>query len=75
MATQSRPPNTAAVKSSTQPMSTSNIATMDSLEEISDWLGAFGERLRIAHEGERHHVTALVQKLEARYRQRRDELA
>jgi len=56
-------------------MSTSNIATMDSLEEISDWLGAFGERLRIAHEGERHHVTALVQKLEARYRQRRDELA
>ncbi|TMC54288.1 MAG: hypothetical protein E6J20_04255 [Chloroflexi bacterium] len=63
------------MKSSTQSMPASYVATMNSLEEISDSLGAFRERLRVAQESERLHVGAVVQKLEARYRQRRDELA
>ncbi len=49
--------------------------TMHSLDEICAWIGTFQERLRIAHETERPGLAARVKELEARYRQRRAELA
>ena len=48
---------------------------IDGLEEISAWLGTFRERLRVAREGEREEVAAVVHQLEARYQLRRAELA
>jgi hypothetical protein len=51
------------------------VPALDSLEEISTWLGTFRERLRQAGADERPGVAALVQELEARYRVRRAELS
>jgi len=51
------------------------VAAIDSLEEISDWLGTFRERLRVAHASEAPEVALVVQKLEARYQIRRVELS
>ena len=48
---------------------------LDTLEEISEWLSTYRERLRIAHEGERLQLTEAVRRLEARYQRRRAELA
>jgi hypothetical protein len=48
---------------------------MESLEEISQWLGTFRERLRIARARERELIAGVVQKLEARHKQRRAELS
>ena len=51
------------------------IASMDNLDEIVGWLGTFRERLRLAHDSDRAEYEAVLQHLEARYRERRAELA
>jgi hypothetical protein len=51
------------------------VPAIDSLEEISGWLGTFRERLRLARNEDRPHVEAVVQQLEARYHVRRAELS
>lgn len=52
-----------------------NVAHIDSLEEITHWLGTFRERLRQARATERDGIIAVVDRLEARYRLRRAELS
>ncbi len=51
------------------------IASLDSLEEISGWLGTFRERLRQARSDEQERVAGVVVELEARYVLRRAELS
>jgi hypothetical protein len=51
------------------------VPSIDSLEEISHWLGTFRERLRVSRSEDRAGVAAVVQQLEARYQTRRAELA
>jgi hypothetical protein len=51
------------------------IERLDSLEEITHWLGTFSERLKVAREHERAQVAGVVRRLEARYKRRRAELA
>src|SRR2546430_14144232 len=53
------------------PSSEPYVAMIDSLEEISGWLGTFRERLRMARVDERQQVAAVVELLEARYQMRR----
>jgi hypothetical protein len=48
---------------------------VDSLEEISQWLGTFRERLRVARAEDRPRVAGVVEELEARYLIRRAELS
>ena len=57
------------------PSSLPLVTTLDSLEEISGWLGTFRERLRQARADERSTVAAVVEQLEARYVWRRAELS
>jgi len=57
------------------PSSEPYVAMIDSLEEISGWLGTFRERLRMARVDERQQVAAVVELLEARYQMRRAELS
>lgn len=52
-----------------------HVPSIDSLEDISQWLGTFRERLRVARNVERQTVAAAVQELEARYQLRRAELS
>jgi hypothetical protein len=51
------------------------IETLESLEEISQWLGTFRERLRIARAHERDLIAGVVHKLEAHHARRRAELS
>jgi len=51
------------------------VSMIDSLEEISGWLGTFRERLRMSRVEERMEVAAVVEQLEARYLMRRAELS
>jgi len=51
------------------------VATLDSLEDISGWLGTFRERLRQARTEERPGMESVVEELEARYVLRRAELS
>lgn len=51
------------------------VPALDSLEEISGWLGTFRERLRQARSDEQVRVAAVVDQLEARYFVRRAELS
>ena len=51
------------------------VPAIDSLEEICGRLGRFRERLRVARDGERAGVVAVVHQLEARYELRRAELS
>jgi hypothetical protein len=51
------------------------VPAIDSLEEISGWLGTFRERLRLARNEDRPDVQALVYQLEARFKVRRAELS
>lgn len=53
----------------------SPIETMESLEEVTEWLGTFRERLRIAREHEKDLVAGVVRKLEAQQKRRRAELS
>ncbi|HEY6115865.1 MAG TPA: hypothetical protein VI172_07895 [Candidatus Dormibacteraeota bacterium] len=48
---------------------------IDSLEEISGWLGTFRERLRMARAEDRTDLTGTLQRLEARLELRRAELS
>lgn len=52
-----------------------DVRKIDSLEELSSWLGAFRERLRLAAAQDRAFTHATLQMLEARYRERRAELS
>jgi hypothetical protein len=52
-----------------------SVARMDSLDEISGWLGTFRERLRLARNGESRQFEATLSRLEARYKERRAELS
>jgi hypothetical protein len=51
------------------------VPAIDSLEEISGWLGTFRERLRLARSEDRPEVQILVHHLEARFKVRRAELS
>jgi len=51
------------------------VPTLDSLEEISEWLGTFRERLRQTRNDERAGVAVTFERLEARYQVRRAELS
>lgn len=51
------------------------VPSIESLEEITHWLGTFRERLRLARAEDREHVAAMVKQLEARYLTRRAELS
>lgn len=51
------------------------VSTIESLEEITHWLGTFRERLRQARAEDREHVAYMVQQLEAHYLTRRAELS
>lgn len=51
------------------------VPSLDSLEDISGWLGTFRERLRQARTEERPGVALVVEELEARYVLRRAELS
>jgi hypothetical protein len=51
------------------------VAGLESLEDISGWLGTFRERLRQARNEDRPEVAAVVARLEARYVLRRAELS
>jgi hypothetical protein len=57
------------------PLQPPNVAGIDSLEEICEWLGTFRERLRNARTHEVPEVVQVVQQLEARYEMRRAELS
>jgi hypothetical protein len=48
---------------------------IDTLDEISGWLGTFRERLYRARDEERPQVAAVIQQLETRYQSRRAELS
>lgn len=52
-----------------------HVPALDSLEEISGWLGTFRERLRQTRAEERDGVVVVVEQLEARYQLRRAELS
>jgi hypothetical protein len=52
-----------------------DIDRMESLEEITQWLGTFSERLRLARAHEREHIAATLNDLRTQYRRRRAELA
>jgi hypothetical protein len=51
------------------------VPALDSLEDISGWLGTFRERLRQARNEERPVMAAVIGELEARYALRRAELS
>lgn len=51
------------------------ISGIESLDEICGWLGTFRERLRLANDGERAEFEATLNRLEARYKERRAELS
>jgi hypothetical protein len=51
------------------------VPALESLEDISGWLGTFRERLRLSRKEERPELASVVQKLEARYMVRRAELS
>lgn len=57
------------------PIQVVHVPAIDSLEEISGWLGTFRERLRLARNEDRPHVQAVVEQLEARFQVRRAELS
>jgi len=48
---------------------------IDSLEDISGRLGTFKERLRLARQTERPRFEAILNRLEARHKERRAELS
>ena len=52
-----------------------DVHRIESLEEICGWLGTYRERLLVARDHDRLEVTTVVNQLDARYRQRRAELA
>ncbi len=51
------------------------IAALNDLDDITHWLGTFRLRLAASREAERSGVAVSVNQLEARYKQRRAELA
>ena len=51
------------------------VPAIESLEEISGWLGTFRERLRVARTEDRTQAEQVVKQLEARYQMRRAELS
>ena len=52
-----------------------SVDRMEGLDEISAWVGTFKERLRLAREHEREHLTAALDELNRDHPRRRAELA
>jgi hypothetical protein len=52
-----------------------HVPSLESLDEISAWLGTFRERLRIAHTKDQPKLEATMKELESHYRRRRAELS
>jgi hypothetical protein len=52
-----------------------HVPSLESLEEISAWLGTFRERRRIAHAKDQAKLEATMKELETHYRRRRAELS
>lgn len=52
-----------------------NVAALESLDEIVQWLGTLRERLRLGRESNPKATETIVRQLEARYRRRRAELS
>jgi len=51
------------------------VPAIESLEEITGWLGTFRERLRVARIEDQTQMAQVVRQLEARYQMRRAELS
>lgn len=51
------------------------VPSLESLDEISAWLGTFRERLRLARQEDRPRLDATMKELEIHYQQRRAELS
>lgn len=51
------------------------VPSLESLGEISVWLGTIRERLRIAHAKDQPKLEAAMKELESHYRRRRAELS
>ena len=51
------------------------VPKVESLDEITGWLGTFRERLRIAREHERLQIDAVVKELEEHFQRRRTQLS
>ena len=51
------------------------VPSLESLDEISAWLGTFRERLRMARQKDRPKLDATMNELETHYRRRRAELS
>ena len=51
------------------------ISALNDLDDITRWLGTFRARLAASREAQRSETAIAVDQLEARYRQRRAELA
>jgi hypothetical protein len=62
-------------KPATSTLMLMGLDNLDSLDEISKWLGTFQLRLRIAHQAEQSSLRSVIEELEVRYQQRRAELA
>lgn len=52
-----------------------HVPSLESLDEITTWLGTFRERLRMAHAKDRSKLEAAMEELETHYRRRRAELS
>lgn len=52
-----------------------SISALNDLDDITRWLGTFRARLAASREAQRRETAIAVDQLEARYRQRRAELA
>jgi hypothetical protein len=52
-----------------------DVPSLESLDEISAWLGTFRERLRIARTKDQPKLEATMKELETHYRRRRAELS
>jgi len=58
-----------------EPPRTPPVPSLESLDEISAWLGTFRERRRIARTKDQPKLEATMKELEAHYRRRRAELS
>ena len=58
-----------------RPTNELDATSLDSLDEVTKWLGTYRHRLRIAREGERLLMSETVRRYDARHQRRQAELA